>query len=73
VRVALLVVLSSLVACAGDPLPVSRAPDDPSNPAAPEAPNVLPSTTPAPSLPPDEGGAPPHLHHHEKPGTGGHE
>jgi hypothetical protein len=73
VRFTLIALLTSLAACAGDPLPVSRAPDDPSNPAAPEAPSVLPSTTLAPSTPLDEAGAPPHSHHHGMPGMGDHE
>jgi hypothetical protein len=49
VRVASIVSLVALAGCAGDPVPVSRAPDDPSNPRAAEVPYVLPSSTPVPA------------------------
>lgn len=45
-RVALLLTALGVAACAGDPVPVSRALTDPSNPRAAEVPYVPPSSTP---------------------------
>jgi hypothetical protein len=79
-----LLAIASLLACAGEPVPVSRAPDDPSNPRAAEVPYVPPPPAPseAPSAapatapsetpaPPPDAGAPAHHHHPGIPGMPG--
>lgn len=63
-RLALLLTALGLAACAGDPVPVSRALTDPSNPRAAEVPYVPPPSTPEPASGRDAAAPPQDQHQH---------
>ena len=63
-RLALLLTALGFAACAGDPVPVSRALTDPSNPQAAEVPYVPPPSTPEAASRADAGAPPQDQHQH---------